>query len=481
MNSIKHKLMLISSIIALVFIATFVLFSAYLIEPIYDYSFKKELNIKMEKIEKIFLDIPLSDWIEGEVNIDRVKNILSDGNCLDVAHVKIPAFNGLSIAYARLATLEGIGNCELHSIQSFSRGSIEDTEVVSAYRTYIAQNGYVMEVSPKGGQLIVGKLLENGYILTLSGSISQVDIVSNFFVKCIMFLSLFLVPIILVICYIASQSFTKPIIRLRKATQKMAAGNYEINLPITTSDEIGGLVQDFNNMAYQVNKSDKLQKELISNISHDLRTPLTLVKGYAETIRDLNGDIKEKRDKQLNIIIDETDRLSALVNTVLVLGKLSSGVQKPELYEFDLFDFCEELIETYKDICLKKGHTLIIENSVKNTTVNADPQLLGRALHNLISNGLSHIGEDNILRLKLSNVNKGILVEVIDNGEGISQEECAYVFDKYYRSRKNKGRVGTGLGLSIVKAIMQAHNFEFGVKSEVGTGSNFWFIINLSL
>ncbi|MEG2054020.1 MAG: HAMP domain-containing sensor histidine kinase, partial [Oscillospiraceae bacterium] len=167
---------------------------------------------------------------------------------------------------------------------------------------------------------------------------------------------------------------------------------------------------------------------------------------------------------------------------VLQLGKLTSGVQKPQCVKFDICDFCEEILTRYDDICIKQNIDLqFVKPDEHMREIFADPEMMGRVLHNLLSNAIAHTGEDKIVILQISDVANGICVDVIDHGKGLSAEECTKVFDKYYRARQNNGTKGTGLGLSIVKAILQAHNFGFGVKSKPNEGCAFWFTAPLVL
>ncbi len=133
--------------------------------------------------------------------------------------------------------------------------------------------------------------------------------------------------------------------------KEIAAGNYDIQRSVVHHDEIGRLAEDFNHMAAEVKRSTQLEKDILANVSHDLRTPLTLIKGYAETVRDLTGTDAEKRTEQCNIIVDETDRLSALVNSVMELSKVQSGAEKPNLIDFDMGELCFEVAGRYDALC----------------------------------------------------------------------------------------------------------------------------------
>ena len=214
------------------------------------------------------------------------------------------------------------------------------------------------------------------------------------------------------------------------------------------------------------------------NVSHDLRTPLTLIKGYAETVRDITGDDKAHRDEQMNIIVDETDRLTALVSSVMELSKVTSGADKCERVHFDMGQLCDEVSERYDAICAQNGWQLQLELPDEELPVYADPNMMQRALHNLLGNAMHHIGKDGIFILRAQRCTEGVRIEVEDHGPGISADDLPYIFDRYYRSRSDAGKQGTGLGLSITKAIFQQHGFRFGVQSAIGMGTTFWFIMN---
>ena len=224
-------------------------------------------------------------------------------------------------------------------------------------------------------------------------------------------------------------------------------------------------------------ETEKMRANLLRAVSHDLRTPLTLIKGYAETVRDLTGDDKKHRDEQMNIIVDETDRLTALVSSVMELSKVTSGALKCEKVHFDMGQLCDEVSERYDAVCAQNGWQLKLEIPDEELPVCADPDMMQRALHNLLGNAMHHIGEDGIFVLRALRCPEGVRVEVEDHGPGISAEDLPYIFDRYYRSRSDAGKQGTGLGLSITKAIFQQHGFRFGVHSTVGKGTVFWFIM----
>ena len=211
--------------------------------------------------------------------------------------------------------------------------------------------------------------------------------------------------------------------KLSVGARQIAAGNYDVQIQVVHRDEIGQLAQDFNHMAAEVKRSAQLEKDILANVSHDLRTPLTLIKGYAETVRDLTGDDDDKRTEQCNIIVDETDRLTTLVNSVMELSKVQNGSEKPNPIEFDMSQLCFEVAGRYDALCDQNHWTLQLEAD-HAATVHADPAMMERVLHNLLGNAFHHIGEDGTVILRVLPQAKGCRVEVEDHGPGIPPRIC---------------------------------------------------------
>lgn len=338
---------------------------------------------------------------------------------------------------------------------------------------------HVAETSSDSRQMIVGRTTKDGrYCVLLSTSLAQVNEASKVLGLLLPGIAVLLILPTLAVAWLFSQRVTSPLTQLSAAANQMASGDYGVRIPVpeTRQDEFGQLCRDFNHMAGQVQQSAQLQRDILANVSHDLRTPLTIIKGYAETVRDLTGDDRKRRDSQLDIIIRESDRLTTLVNSVLELSKVSSGAEKCEIVQFSLCQLCEEVADRYTALCHQNNWQLILELPENDDLeVLADPAMLERVLHNLLGNATHHLGDDGIFLLRAMRVKDEIRVEVEDHGPGIPADELPHLFDRYYRCRSNAGRQGTGLGLSITKAILQQHKARFGVDSTVGKGSTFWF------
>lgn len=347
--------------------------------------------------------------------------------------------------------------------------------LVTTLRLLVQQQGYFYNIL-SSGQMIVGMTALSGeYNIIVSANTEKIPQSVNVLKELMLPVLLLLLLVSIFATWLFSGWFTKPLRQLSTATKEVAKGNYDVVVKEEGQDEISELARDFNTMTQEVKRSNELQRDLIANVSHDLRTPLTIIKGYAETVRDISGDDPVKRNEQLSVIISETDRLSALVNSVMELSRMSSGHEKPVPVRFDLTELCDEVTFRYNEICRQKGYTFefVSEN---NCEVYADPALIERALHNYLGNAFKHVGEDGYMGMHVFKTKQGnIRVEVIDHGSGVPAEDLPYLFDKYYRSRADEGKQGTGLGLSIAKAIFIANHCKFGVESKLGEGSVFWF------
>lgn len=285
----------------------------------------------------------------------------------------------------------------------------------------------------------------------------------------------FLIVISLILSIITSGSIGKPISTITNSAERLAKGEYNINFDGGKFTETRQLAKTLNYASSEISKIDELQRDLIANVSHDLRTPLTMIKAYAEMIRDLSGDRKEKREEHLKIIIDETDRLALLVNDMLDLSKLENGSQTLNYSTFDLNSKLRDIIERYKGLSAVSGYTIHFDNT-ETAIVKCDMVKIEQVIYNLINNAVNYTGEDKQIFIEQSVDDEFVKISIRDTGKGISEENMHQIFDKYYRCEKTRREVvGTGLGLSIVKAILKKHNFPFGVQSTIGIGTTFWF------
>ena len=231
----------------------------------------------------------------------------------------------------------------------------------------------------------------------------------------------------------------------------------------------------------ELGKTEELEKDLLANVSHDLKTPLTMIKAYAEMVRDLTYNDKEKRDSNLNIIIEETDRLALLVNDILTLSKLQQSMDNLTLSEFDLILLIKNILKRFTIYEEKYGYNIIFKHTnIRKLVIKADQKKIEQVLYNLIINAINYTGSDMTVVINISKVNNLYKIEVIDSGKGIDTKDLDNIFDKYYKSEKKHKRnlYGTGLGLSIVKSIFILHDYKYGVDTKKGKGSSFYFYIS---
>jgi signal transduction histidine kinase len=240
--------------------------------------------------------------------------------------------------------------------------------------------------------------------------------------------------------------------------------------------ELAELADALNYARDELSKTDQMQKELIANVSHDFKTPLTMIKGYASMIMEISGDIPEKRNKHAQVIVDEADRLTSLVNDVLDLSKISSGIEALTMTTFEMSAYVDEILGRFDYPKETKGYRFVTEIEGDLYT-RGDERTLRQALYNLIGNAVNYTGDDKKVFVRLKRTGENVFrFSVQDTGEGIAEEELAVIWDRYCRSATTHKRPvkGTGLGLSIVKTVLQLHGFAFGVDSEKGKGSTFW-------
>ena len=258
-----------------------------------------------------------------------------------------------------------------------------------------------------------------------------------------------------------------------KANQ-LAKGNYDIEFSTGNYEEIDSLANTLNYATKELKQTDELRRELMANISHDLKTPLTMIKSYSEMLIDLPYK-KEERNKKLEIIIEETDRLNILVNDIIDLSKLESNIENLDLEVINISELINTIIKRF-DYLIEKENYIIETNVDQNLYVKVDQKKISQVIYNLISNAINYTGKDKKININLLKQDNIIKFTVSDTGKGIKKEDLNKIWDKYYKIKLTHKRntVSTGLGLSIVKNILLEHNLNFGVNTTINKGSTFY-------
>ncbi len=278
------------------------------------------------------------------------------------------------------------------------------------------------------------------------------------------------------ISFYLSVRITRPIRKISNSAERLASGEYGIVFKGGHYTEINNLADTLTRASIELEKSDMMQKDLIANVSHDLRTPLTMIKSYAEMIKDISGNNPEKREAHLNVIIEETDRLNTLVGDLLTISRMQSGKMTLNPGSFNITDAANSILNTYRIMEDSEGYHFEL-NSPARFTVSGDEDKIKQVISNLVTNAMKFCGEDKTVIVTLKKRGRMVLCRVEDHGIGIAPSELGHVWERYYKASSNMVRSaeGSGLGLSIVKEILTLHKADFGVDSTVGQGTTFWF------
>ena len=282
------------------------------------------------------------------------------------------------------------------------------------------------------------------------------------------------------------RSIATPLVKLKKATQNIKEGNLDFVLDVEGNDEFSELCQDFEEMRKRLRESaeekiilDKENKELISNISHDLKTPITAVKGYVEGIMDGVADTPEKMDRYVKTIYNKTNEMDHLINELTFYSKIDTNRIPYTFSKLNVEDYFSDCAEEVGLELETRGIELVYANYVESgVQVIADGEQIRRVIHNLISNAIKYMDKPKgIIQIRIKDVGDFIQVEIEDNGKGIAAKDIVYIFDRFYRTdvSRNSSKGGSGIGLSIVKKILEDHGGKVWATSRLGIGTIMYF------
>ena len=284
------------------------------------------------------------------------------------------------------------------------------------------------------------------------------------------------------------RSIATPLVKLKKATQNIKEGNLDFVLDVEGNDEFSDLFQDFEEMRKRLKESaeekiilDKENKELISNISHDLKTPITAVKGYVEGIMDGVADTPEKMDRYVKTIYNKTNEMDHLINELTFYSKIDTNRIPYTFSKLNVEDYFSDCAEEVGLELETRGIELVYANYVESgVQVIADGEQIRRVIHNLISNAIKYMDKPKgIIQIRIKDVGDFIQVEIEDNGKGIAAKDIVYIFDRFYRTdvSRNSSKGGSGIGLSIVKKILEDHGGKVWATSRLGIGTIMYFVL----
>ena len=284
------------------------------------------------------------------------------------------------------------------------------------------------------------------------------------------------------------RSVATPLVKLRKATQNIKEGNLDFVLEVDGTDEFAELCRDFEEMRRRLKESaeekiamDKENKELISNISHDLKTPITAVKGYVEGIMDGVADTPEKMDRYVRTIYNKTNEMDHLINELTFYSKIDTNRIPYTFSKLNVDDYFSDCAEEVGLELETRGIQLYYANYVeKDVLVIADGEQIRRVIHNIISNAIKYMDKPKgVIQIRVKDVGDFIQVEIEDNGKGIASKDLTYIFDRFYRTdvSRNSSKGGSGIGLSIVRKILEDHGGKVWATSREGIGTIMYFVL----
>lgn len=329
--------------------------------------------------------------------------------------------------------------------------------------------------------LMYAKLVKNSsgktLIILVNAVISPVTATVTTLRYQLYFITVIMIVLSILIALLIAKIISKPIEEINKSAKVLAGGNYDIHFNGKGFREIEELSDTLNTAAVELNKVEELRRELLANISHDLRTPLSLIYSYAEMIHDFPDEITPD---ETQVIMDEVQRLKTLVNDVLDISKLESGIQELNLVRYNLTRSAKETTERIAELVRNKGYSVSFKCD-KEIFIYADETRVTQAIYNLLINAINYAGRNKVVTVCQTCSSGRVKIKVTDTGDGIASENLPYIWNRYYKVDKKHKRavMGTGLGLSIVKKVIELHGGKYGVESEVGKGSTFWFELKM--
>lgn len=465
---LRRRIFVLLAVFVLVILAVLWVFQIFLLRPMYESLKNRELRIVSERLAR---------ETEGD-SLPELSNELSQKTNICVSIYEIVG----QAAYERV-TSHIRTSCILHNVASDSlMNRLYAGALHNAYYTEEIAGDFLTHAQEHTGadvpkSIITSRLVTTAsgekYLILLNAEIEPVGTTTSTLRLQLFILTGVLLLFAAVAALLISSAISKPITQMSREAKKLALGTYDVHFDGGTNRETAELGDALNYAARELSSIDTMQRDLLANISHDLRTPLTMISGYSEVMRDIPGEMTAEN---MQIIIDEAHRLTTLVNDILDLTRLSAGSQALQCETLSLTELVKTTLERYARLRTQEGYDITLEYS-REAYIYADKSKLLQVVYNLVNNAVSYTGEDKKVVIRQVCENGICRIEVTDTGVGIPSEQLPLIWDRYYKGQNYHKRAvsGTGLGLSIVKNILLLHGAQFGVTSTVGVGSTFWF------
>lgn len=436
---------------------------------------EEQLTSQGEKMAQI-----LSPYID-DLQLNRINEITNDFNHVNPSHMWVVNKERKLISGFEDTTKKDHLYPKTDQLESALNGEIDaDYGLVQ----YIDDPVLSIAIPIHKNNEVIGVLFICSPLSEMTTSILQA-------LKMVMIAGLIALLIVAFVSYFISQSITKPIKDITESTKEIIKGNFTYPARVNSSDEIGQLAETFNNMRLALDKSlkdleyeknkmaamEKMQREFVANASHELRTPLTSVRGYIEALLDGVVNSKEQENKYLRIMLKETLRLHRLVHSLLDLSRIESGQIKINMKKLNLAEVIDRIVMKFESLADDGSLHIKVEMDEDLPPVNGDEDLIEQVLINYMTNAIRFTPEGGEITLKAYQNEKEVTVSIIDTGIGITPEELANIWKRFYKidQARSLSKEGSGLGLSIVKEIMNRLGGKAWAESTPNQGSSFSF------
>ena len=477
--SIRWKLIVYFAIFVAIALLVMWVFQVYLLNNFYELVKRREMarsaQILSMHLEREDLDIHAYDQaLDGVMGVEIYR--VTENEITQLVSVDATGQAGNTLAAEQILRLcQKAAENEGSFTGRFTFGGLE----VDNKRPPFPNNK--PQASMSNVRLIHLELVERGdgsaYLIVLNAALQPLSTTVQILQTQFLWISTILLICAGVMVFYLYRHISSPLVKMNESAKQLAYGKYDVEFSGEGYRETRELADTLNYASHELSRLDRLQKELIANISHDLRTPLTMIKGYSEVMRDIPG---ENTSENIQVVIDETTRRSELVNDLLDLSKIQSGSYTAMFEEFDLTAAVEEVMKRYDAFTAHQGYHITFI-SCERAAVFADRGMLLQVLYNLINNAINYTGEDLSVTVQQTVHENRVRISVTDTGQGIEPDQISQIWDRYYKVDKvhRRAMIGTGLGLSIVKGVLDLHNAAYGVESQVGSGSTFWFELDI--
>lgn len=455
-----------------IILAFLFIFQILLLQPFYEMVKKNDLINTANEVE---------DYL-GYSNLNELIQQNSDFN--EICIMVINENDGL--------TLNSNIGCPINRLSEADLIYYTDEAIKNGGTLMVETAVPTVEINQKEGAKSVGKAFDSlmyfkvvnyqgsNYFIIVNSNITPINATTRTLSIQLLFISIIVIGATLILTYILTKRFVEPIEKINLAAKELSEGKYNSLHKGANSKEIYELNDTLVQAADDINKADKAKRDLIANVSHDLRTPLTMIGGYGEMMLDLPD---EKTDENIKVIVDEAKRLSSLVNDLLDFSKLQENKIEINAEEFNLTLLIKNVLTKYNFFVQSENFDIRF-NYDEEVIVKGDDLRISQVLHNFISNAINYSGENKKIIINQTVENEFVKIEVIDFGRGIDKASLPLIWDRYYKADKEhlRSTTGSGIGLAIAKEILELHNVEYGADSNLNEGSVFYFkmpVVNL--